>query len=1101
MKDGYEGLEELFHRALQLSAEQRELFLAEHCRGDTALRKRITDLLEADEMVSREFLERGSPLAAPRLEPGSSLGHYTILRRIGEGGMGTVYAAQQASPRRDVALKVIRPDRISATSLRRFRLEAELLGSLQHGGIAQVFEAGTATATLPDGEQFELPFIAMELVRGEPLKAFAEQRGLGPRERVELVARIADAVHHAHQRGVIHRDLKPANVLVTSAGSGDAEDSDAGQPKVLDFGVARFVGSVSRTLSLETRPGELFGTLSYMSPEQFESEGAEVDVRSDVYALGVLLYELLAGRTPFEFTDLSIPEAIRRAASGEIPPLRSLVPDLDGDLSVIATKALERDRARRYQSALELSTDLRAYLAGDPIEARRTSTVYLLRRRLRRHRAVLVVGALALVAVTLALLAAMEQARENRRLADRARAGLAFSDIERGRLLGMSGNRLGEKLIWSALLSDPSSPHARWALWEYYSRNRCLTARVMPPKSAAVVAFPPNGSWIAVAGAGNHARLLDAETLDSVASLPGAPRRTTSLAVGAGGGILAAGGEDGEIVLWDPATAQVLATASAHDSRVSSLDFSPDAAILASAGLDGAVRLWNARSLERLATLSEPDPTDEAWCVRFSPGGTRLASASNEIRLWQAPFQSPPRSLTLHERPVISLAFGSSGEELYSGSQDRTLIAWDLESGTPRARLEADNGTLRSILPTSEEDLVYVSGWWRTDLWDVGEERVLTSTPHFEPVPIGGSAITTNGERMILGSETDVMRVWDLSESHARIAFPRHEGRARGALAPSGDLLATGDAEGTLRLLDVPGRRELWHRTAHPGGVWAVAYAPDGRSLATVGADQVLRVWERESGDLLWSRPGVKAASSAACAFSPDASELAVCFADDSFHFLDADSGTELRALPGLAGEALSIAIPAAGEPIATIARGEGIELWSRDGKRLRGVRPKTQPWTACFSIDGSLLAVGTWGRTVEIYDTATLSLKLVLEGHDATVWTVQFHPTNPNLLLSGAGDGTVRLWDLSNQANVLSLEPKPEADVICAQFDAAGRTVAACGSFGSAMLWDLEYFDRHIAGNLELQLARLGQGMRPEELAPLRRWAQEVRQRRWPRW
>lgn len=317
----------------------------------------------------------------------AAIGRYRILGVLGEGGMGTVYEAETTNPHRRVALKVIRRDYVSADLARRFARESEALARLQHPGIAQVFEAGTADG--PSGQQ---SYFAMELVRGQPLTDYANARALGLRERLELFARICDAVHYAHRQGVIHRDLKPANILV---------DED-GQPKVLDFGVARVINPDQRE-TRQTSVGEIVGTLQYMSPEQVNADPEQVDARSDVYSLGVLLYELISGRLPYQFERSMLHEVARVILVQEPAPLSSIDRRLRGDVEIIVAKSLEKDKQRRYGSADALGSDVRRYLRDEPIVARPASAWYQLVKFARRNRA-LVAGAGAVTLVTTAAL-------------------------------------------------------------------------------------------------------------------------------------------------------------------------------------------------------------------------------------------------------------------------------------------------------------------------------------------------------------------------------------------------------------------------------------------------------------------------------------------------------------------------------------------------------------------------------------------------------------------------------------------------------------------------------------------------------------------------
>jgi len=403
---------EIFSAAFELRASERQRVLERECAGDRDLRAEVAAHLARYDAQS-SFLEPPALGDGFLLEPaalgdspdsrlsGQQIGKYHLQRILGSGGMGSVYEALQRSPRRTVAVKVMRPGLASSRALRRFEHEAQILARLRHPGIAQIYETG-ALESGPRGE-VEMPWFAMEYVpEARSITRYASEEGLGIVERIELFARVCDAVHYGHQRGIIHRDLKPDNILV---------DGD-GDPKVIDFGVARATDADVQLSSLGTDVGQLVGTLQYMSPEQCGVDPHELDTRSDVYSLGLVLYELLCGALPYDLSRLAIHQAV--AVIRETAPPRPGTTDhrLRGDLDTIAAKALEKERERRYGSAAELGQDLRRFLRHEPIMARPPSAAYQLRMFARRNRALVGGIAAVFVALVLGLLGTTWQAQE-----------------------------------------------------------------------------------------------------------------------------------------------------------------------------------------------------------------------------------------------------------------------------------------------------------------------------------------------------------------------------------------------------------------------------------------------------------------------------------------------------------------------------------------------------------------------------------------------------------------------------------------------------------------------------------------------------------------
>ena len=354
-----------------------------------------------------EAMLRGKPPQDPLI--GTKVDQYSIKRVIGEGGMGVVYEALQQSPRRTVALKMMKRGVTSKSAMRRFEYEAQTLGRLRHDGIAQIYQAGT----WDDGTGGR-PWFAMEYIQGaKTLTRYCKDKKLGNRERLDIFSKVCAAVQHGHAKGIIHRDLKPDNILVTSSGV----------PKVIDFGVARSTDSDMAVTTLQTDVGAIIGTLQYMSPEQCDADPNDIDIRSDVYAMGVVLYELLCDQLPYALRHAAIHEAARIIREEEPRKPSSLDKRLRGDIETIAMKALEKDRDRRYQSATALEEDIDRYLAGDPISAKAPSAIDYLKRFARKHKAAaasIAVVFIVLVGAVIAISIYAIEANTQRRIANDA---------------------------------------------------------------------------------------------------------------------------------------------------------------------------------------------------------------------------------------------------------------------------------------------------------------------------------------------------------------------------------------------------------------------------------------------------------------------------------------------------------------------------------------------------------------------------------------------------------------------------------------------------------------------------------------------------------
>jgi serine/threonine protein kinase len=425
MPDLRESVKTIFGKVLEIhSDDERSKYLDQACAGDVSLRSELDDLLGAIERAGN-FLG-GSPPAIATIDqpitekPGETIGAYKLLQQIGEGGMGVVFMAEQTEPiQRTIALKIIKPGMDTRQVIARFEAERQAVAMMDHPNIAKVLDAGTTDSGRP--------YFVMELVKGVPITKYCDDKHLPIRDRLELFIQVCQAVQHAHQKGIIHRDIKPNNVLV-------AEYDHHSVPKVIDFGVAKATAQKLTERTMFTEFGQVLGTMEYMSPEQSKFNQLDIDTRSDIYSLGVLLYELLAGSTPFEgkrLHEAAFDEMLRIireeeppkpstrltasdtlasiAANRHIDPAR-LSKDVRGELDWIVMKALEKDRNRRYETASGFAADIERHLHVEPVEAGPPSAAYRFRKFARRNKAALIAGSVVAAALFLGLVGTTWQA-------------------------------------------------------------------------------------------------------------------------------------------------------------------------------------------------------------------------------------------------------------------------------------------------------------------------------------------------------------------------------------------------------------------------------------------------------------------------------------------------------------------------------------------------------------------------------------------------------------------------------------------------------------------------------------------------------------------
>jgi len=655
-------------QARQRPGAERAVFLDGACGGDAALRERLEWLVatpDQPEEVLADGIDAATVKAtlkrdladAPDEAVGQTLGRYKLLERVGEGGCGVVYVAEQTEPvRRRVALKVIKLGMDTKQVVARFEAERQALAMMDHPNIAKVLDAGTT--------DLGRPFFVMELVRGIRITDYCDQSNLTTKERLDLFIKVCQAIQHAHQKGIIHRDIKPSNILVTLH---DAVPV----PKVIDFGIAKATEGRLTDNTVYTQLHQFIGTPAYMSPEQAEMSGLDIDTRSDIYSLGVLLYELLAGSTPFDAKELMASgiDAMRKTIREKEPQRPStrlatlkgdaltttakrrstetakLLHQLKGDLDWIVMKCLEKDRTRRYETANGLAFDLKRHLTNEPVLARPASAAYKLQKAFRRNKLVYsAAAAIALALVAGLTLAAMgwRQTRVERDKALQARAGeetqrkaAQVSEAEAVHLLYVAKMNLAQR-AWDQnnigglrqLLQDTKdSPHRgfEWYYWLPKTHARALALRGHSDVIKSV-AFSPDGQRIVTGSNDQTAKVWDAASGRELLTLTGHTDIIRSVAFSLDGQRIVTCSGDRTAKVWETASGRQLLTLTGHSEGVTSAAFSPDGQRIATGCLDRTAKVWEAASGKELLTFRGHNHWIEA--VAFSPDGQRIVTGS-----------------------------------------------------------------------------------------------------------------------------------------------------------------------------------------------------------------------------------------------------------------------------------------------------------------------------------------------------------------------------------------------------------------------------------------------------------------------------------------
>jgi WD40 repeat protein len=1033
--------EEIFGRAIEIAdPAARAAYIDDACRGDEKLRAEVESLLGAHEQAGDFLQEVGSGASvtldsAPRVDgPGTVIGRYQLLELIGEGGMGLVYLAEQKEPvRRKVALKIIKPGMDSKQVIARFEAEKQALAVLDHPNIAHVFDAGcTETGR---------PYFVMEHVKGMSITRYCDEHKLTIEQRLRLFEQVCEGVQHAHQKGIIHRDLKPSNILVTMQG-------DRPVPKIIDFGIAKATTQSLTEATVFTYQGQLLGTPEYMSPEQMDLATQDIDTRSDIYSLGVVLYELLAGVLPFEsesFTKAGLAEIQRTIREDEpaSPSIRltqmgdkakgiaesrgthvvPLARRLHRELEWIPLKAMRKDRCRRYRSASEMADDVHNYLTGRPLIAGPETALYRVQKFVRKHAGSVATVALVATAIVLGLVVSttMYLRAEDARQKEAAACTQAEQATRKETIARTQAEQAQNAEQQQRKLAETKAEELRRTL--YVNSIQLADAKYQEGNIGRVRSLLDSCPEDLRGWEWNRLNYISDQSLMTFEDPCGlsSPSFSTD-----GKRVICAAG-DGLVKVWDAASGRQVGTLGggpypawlAYPAWL--MEVSHDGAHVAI--YDGhdvnTVKVWNLEKGGEPVTLAGHERMVDA--VAWSPDGTRIASGSvdRSIRIWDSASGKELMTLWGHRQAVTCVAFSPDGHRLVSGGDDNVVATWDLT-----------NGAGPSLF--------------------FGHER-----------PVKSVAFSSNGERIVSAGDDNTVRVWDATTSALLMTLRGHDSPVHSAqFSPDGKRLVSA-AGNKIKVWDANSGMELITLRGHEYDVWSVAFSPDGQRIISASGDGDVKIWDAAvNHEVTTLHPNDRRDSVCSLAISPDASRFVVGLGGE-IKVYDSATMTEIMTMRGHGHQVTSVGFNSDGTRLVSGSVDGTAKVWDvRSGSELLTFREHKQEvvYSVCFSPDDKRIVSSTNGiGPIKVWDSTTSDTLMTLHHPGLAV----FSPDGKRIA-SGGPDGTVRFWDAQTGAEITTFRGHETpigrvAPIWYIAFSPDGRYLAFGGSQTTIRVWSTE--------------------------------------------